>query len=685
VCLAGRAAQAGAHPHVTLSMDAFWFLLGSALVAGTAVLLAASFRLRALPAFLLAAYVVANAVLVGVAEVLSPFRAVTRAGYLGADAALAVVAAGVWWARGRPRPPLPEIGRIRELKSHPALLLLGGGVALGLVYALVMGLTTPPDTYDALAHQLVRAAAWRQQHSVAPVPDVNDNLGVNASPPNAELQMLFGLVLAGRDTFATIPQFLAECALLVSVFGIARRVGFARDAAAFAALLTGTLAVIALQAATPQDDLIAGAAIAVAAFFLLGRNRADTILAGLAVGVACGTKLTVVFALPAFVLIALAVGQVRRVAAIAATALVSFCCFGAFIYVQHTSNASTVTGYPAGQGSIRAASSLVDTVSTAARILYDFIDLSGFHGVLDNTTLLIVVFFTLPLVAAVVIRSWRRPIAVAISVPFIVVGLGIVAGQILANLHLPLNPPNATSPGHFSLGVNTIGDEIGAFYGPIGTLLVWPLSVWACIAWIRGSVDRRIAALAIALPSAVLVFSFTLSYNPWAGRYFIGPVALAMPLAALVYRNPVLARAAAVVGVFTLVVANIFNADKPIGLAGSRPIWSLSHVEAQTLERPKWRPLLQRVAAKVPEDAHIGLVLDAEDYWSYPFYGPDLSRTVTYLAPHDPLREAVDDHLSWIIVHKHPGPWHIIKVGPKTSATYAAGRATGAGRSRPAG
>ena len=383
-------------------------------------LLAASIRLPALPAFLLAAYLLANAELVAVAEVLSPFHAVTRSGYLGTEAVAAAVAIAVWWARGRPRPPLGGLRHLRELGAHPALLVLGGAVALGLVYALVVGLTTPPDTYDALAHQLVRAAAWRQQHSVTPVADVNDNLGVNASPPNAELQMLFGLVLAGRDTFSTIPQFLAECALLVSVFGIARRIGFARDSAAFAALLTGTFAVIALQAANPQDDLIAGAAVAVAGFFLLGRSRADTLLAGLAVGLAFGTKLTVVFALPVFVLIAIAVGGVRRIAVVAATSLLSFACFGAFIYLQQTRNAATVTSYPAGQGSIRAASSLLDTVSTAARIAYDFIDLSGFHYALDNTTSLVLVFFTLPLAAAVLIRSWRRPIVVACAVPFIV-------------------------------------------------------------------------------------------------------------------------------------------------------------------------------------------------------------------------------------------------------------------------
>ena len=96
-------------------MGFVWFTLGSVLVAATAVLLAASFRLRALPAFLLAAYLLANAELVAVAEILSPFHAVTRSGYLAAGAIAAAVAIAVWWGRGRPLPPLGGLRHVREL------------------------------------------------------------------------------------------------------------------------------------------------------------------------------------------------------------------------------------------------------------------------------------------------------------------------------------------------------------------------------------------------------------------------------------------------------------------------------------------------------------------------------------------------------------------------------------------
>jgi hypothetical protein len=643
-------------------MGAAAFLVGSALVAGTATLVAASLRLRAIPAFLLAAYLIADAEIVGLAEILSPFHGITRSGYLSGTAVVVVAAAAVWWVRGRPMPPSFALGRVRELRSHPVLLLLGAAVALGLVYELVVGLTTPPNNWDAMWHQLVRTAAWRQQHTLAPVRGVNDELGVNASPPNAELQMLFGLVLAGRDTFATMPQFLAECALLLSVFGIARRVGFAPAAAAFAALLTGTLSEIALQSVTAQDDLAAAAVVAAATFFVLGRTRADTILAGLAVGLAVGTKVSVALALPAVALVALAVGRARRVVALAAISLLSFACFGAYIYLQHTENAATVTSVPTGNGSMRAESSAVDAVSTAARVLYDFVDLTGFHHVLGNRTALVLLFFTLPLVIAVFVRSWWRPIVLAASVPFVVGAVGIAAAAAFRGLHIPLNPPNATSTGHFSLTVNTLANESSSYYGPVGTLLLFPLSVWGCVAWARGRVDRRVAALASALPIAVLAFALMLSYTPYVGRYFIGPVALVMPLAALVYRRPVLARAAALVGVLVLAVAHVFNLAKPIGLAGSTPVWSLTRADAQALEWTAMRPVLRRVAKEVPENARVGVVLDAQD-WSYPFFGSRLGREVTYLEPGDSVgAEAAARHVSWLIVHDQPWRWQIRNV-----------------------
>ena len=150
--------------------------------------------------------------------------------------------------------------------------------------------------------------------------------------------------------------------------------------------------------------------------------------------------------------------------------------------------------------------------------------------------------------------------------------LGIVTGFVLGNVHLPLNPPNATSPAPLLARRQHDRGRDRRF--------LWPNRNIAALAALRLGLHRvasrqgptgRLAALALALPAAVLVFSFTLSYNPWAGRYFIGPVALAMPLAGFVYRSRCSRAPPRSSASLLSSSSNIFNADKPIGLDGLPP------------------------------------------------------------------------------------------------------------------
>ncbi len=644
-------------------MAAAAFALGSTLVATAAALLAASLRQRSVAAFLLAAYLLAVAELVGLAELLSLFHAVTRHGYLGGVAVVAAIAGALWWGRGRPRPPAVPLSRVRELRSHPLLLALGAVVTLGLVYELVVGVTTPPNNWDSLWHHLVRVAAWRQYHAVETIPNANAGLGINGDAPDAELQILFGMVLLGRDTFATIPQFLAECSLLVSVFGIARRVGFPGEASAFTALLTATLSEVALQAVTTQNDLVVAGVVAPAVFFVLGRSRLDMGLAGLAVGLALGTKLTALLAVPAIALVALAAGGVRRVIAVGASSAVGFAAFGAFIYIGQSGNVNTVTGVSTGEGSIRAQLSLTNVVATTARVVYRFVDFSGFQHVFHSAVGLTVLLFALPLTGIALSRSWAPSILLAMSTPligFVLSVVGIASFLVLHLLHVPTNPHDATNGGKFTSPPPLRSYDSTSYFGPVGMLLLWPLSVWGCVAWARRKADRKIAALAAALPIYVLAYAATLSWSPFAGRYFISAVGIVMPLGALVYRRQLLARALALLGITGLILVHAFNEAKPIGLAGTTPIWSLTRNDALALERPAMRTVLKRVARQVPENAHIGVLLDGRD-WSYPFFGAHLNRTLTYLTPTNIPHQTAANHLDWLIIHQPPWQWHIIK------------------------
>jgi hypothetical protein len=631
------------------------------LVGATAILLSASLRPASFTAYVLTVYLFSIAELVGLAELLSPFHAVTRTGYLIGVAIAAAVAGFVWEARGRPRPPSFPKGRLPELRREPVIWVLGVLVLLGLAYELSVGLTTPPNNWDSLWHHLTRAAGWRQHHAVEYIAGVKGDLGINAYPPNAELQILFGFVLWGHDTFATIPQFLAECALLVSIFGIARRVGFEFVPSVFAALVSATLSIVALQSVTTQNDLCVAAVVAAAIFFALGDRRVDVAIAGVAVGLALGTKTTAILALAIVGLVALAAGRRRRFFGVVSWSAVAFAVFGAYIYVLNIAETGTIFGDPVEQDTLRTHLSAINVVSTALRSLYRFADLSGFQSLVDvrlGAVFVLLLLPTIALTAAAVARSvaspniasWAFAVALAAFVPLATLVLALVTRALFVPLHLPLNPPGA-SANPLAFAVNARANEDNSYFGPLGILLVWPLSIGVCIAWARGRIDRRIGALAAALPIYLLVLAATIRWTLYIGRYFIIPVAVAMPLVALVCKNRLLMRAVAVVGVAILVLSHGFSETKPTGLAGTTPIWSLSRADAQALMRPRMRSTLEFVAAEVPKNAHVGVVLARTD-WGYPFYGSDLGRTVTYLSRPPSAGEAAGLHLSWLFVHR---------------------------------
>src|SRR5207237_978680 len=85
---------------------------------------------------------------------------------------------------------------------------------------------------------------------------------------------------------------------------VGRRLGYPVRGAACAGLLFATLSIVALEASTAQNDLVAASLPATAAAFLLGRRPAELALAGVAVGLATGVKLTTLLVLPVLLLLA---------------------------------------------------------------------------------------------------------------------------------------------------------------------------------------------------------------------------------------------------------------------------------------------------------------------------------------------------------------------------------------------
>lgn len=595
-----------------MTLDELAFAVAFAALALAGGFAAAALGTRSVVSFCLAAYLIASAIVVVLTELLSFGELVGARGY-GAGVAFALTTAVLaWHARGRPRPPLPRLPLRAKLRRHPLLVLLGVLVSIAAIYELFLVFATPPNNGDSLTYHLTRAAAWLQHGGIYRIPGP-DKAAENDYPANAEIEILFSFAFLHGDGAAALAQFVAQGAAVLAVYGIARRLEFAPAAALFAALLAPTLAQVALQSVTTQNDLVAGALVASAAYFLHARERPDVWLAGLALGLALGTKLTVVFALPALAVIAIASLRGRAMVAAAGAAAIGFAVVGSGAYVRNLVDAGTPIGALEGDpGLQRPVVSATGTISSVARYTYGLADFAGYP--LDY-------------------RDLRIPTA--------------IARKSFEALRIPPNPPESTGY-PFGFAFNVRANEDIAFFGPLGLLLI-PLAIVFALGWRRSRIGAARAAHAAALP--LYLFALALGYRySGQGRFLITPVLLTLPLAASIYRRRTAAAALTAVAAASLVFVHAHSEAKPIGLRGTEPIWQMPRIRAQGLQAASAVPyLVQRLEARVPEDGRLGVVVDEHDA-DYVLYGPRFRRRLIPLPPRGALAAAERAGLRWIYV-----------------------------------
>ena len=85
-------------------------------------------------------------------------------------------------------------------------------------------------------------------------------------------------------------------------------------------------------------------------------------------------------------------------------------------------------------------------------------------------------------------------------------------------LGIPVNPDESTLQ-DFSFAVNTDAEEDESYFGPLGFLLLVPLSAGTLAAFALGRAGRAQAALASALPLYVVGLALAYRYNPWIGLH----------------------------------------------------------------------------------------------------------------------------------------------------------------------
>lgn len=650
-------------------MTALLLLLGLALVLVTALLLASRLTSGSVVETLLAAYVIAFGEIVGITLALSPSRWLNAWSLLSALGGCLVVVVVSLRARVRLRPHLaPALAAARDAGRDPAVLALGITVFIAAVYAVLLAGFTPQNSDDALYYHLTRAALWKQHHGVGYMHGAFD-ARVNGNPPNAEIAMLFTMVLGGGGRYVGFVQFAAYLALALGAVGLARTFGLRPDQALFGGLALASLPIIVLQSSTALNDLVASSLIVAAVYFALARSRGSTWLTALAAGLAISTKVPAVFALPLIAIAALSHGaphRARRTVTVSLGALV----VGSYWYVVNLIERGSLDGGVAGESHLSPDTSLPATIARLDRLAIDTLDLAGASG-RDRFVYAIAAVVIAGGLALLLPRRIRpAPVTILAVAAVSLIPLAFPRmRELLDRAHFKLwrdigRHDLATLAGHDLVRAGTLS----SWYGPLLLVLGVPAAV---LVWRRRQEHRlpRTATLfALAPVYGIVVLAFALAYQDLSGRFLMPEVALAASVWGIVVRTRVLAWATVAIASATLLLTAVNDAERPAGIRllarTHRSIWTEPRWQAQTaMTEPEIGPVLAFFDGHVPANATVAMATTPSDE-IYPFFGPGLERRIVFPS----RRGGVPMQADWLVIRPAVrvllcrGDWKVVRI-----------------------
>jgi 4-amino-4-deoxy-L-arabinose transferase-like glycosyltransferase len=633
-------------------------LIGAA--AASSLLIAAATRFPSLVSTLLTAYLAFVANLALATLVLSPTREVTRSGLAVVEVLFLALSLSLWQVRGRPGLSLGRVrAGARELARDPVVLLFLGFIAVLLGYQLVLGLGMPPNNGDALGYHLPRAAAWAEHGGIYWIPNA-PTVRMNAFQPLAEEQILFLIVATGGAALVAMPQLVAELGILVAVYGAARRLGFDLRRSTAAALLLAMFSLLALESTTAQNDLVVASFAAVAACLLLAGGRLEATLAGAAIGIGLGAKLTILLVTPALVALALLQGR-RTFAAALAGALVGFLAIGMWGYVLNAAQTGHVLAVGTGYVEDRASPSYPGSVANAVYLLYGLMDVSVLSKRLIDTLAI------LAPVAALAAGMWRfrrgRPTAalgdaagaaVPFLAPLLVLGGAACIAFVADRWGFPLRGPEGVlQPLNDNLSeiYTHISNEDYSAFGPVGIVSLILAIALTIVAVARRRADLRHLALALTPPLFLVLIAMSTFWSPFLVRFFLLPAVVSAPLLAHLFRSTVVTAAYLLVAAVAITLTVTRDQTKPLtnpyGLG--RP-WNLTQPEALDMNSlDGFATALVDYDRLVPPRACVGAVLGTSDP-SYLLYGPSLQHRVVYLPAADPVVGALRAGVFYVVI-----------------------------------
>jgi hypothetical protein len=515
----------------------------------------------------------------------------------------------------------------RELSPYLKFifLMMFGTLAIIGITNLILVLFTVPNEWDSMTGHLNRAVRYIQRGTMEHFGGTNWNM--DTYPKSVTAIQIYSYLITGKTENAfKLIHHLSFWMTLVSVFGIAQRIGRNLSASFFCALAYSMFLNFLMQAVTTETDIVLTAYLSCLLYFIFTfyntRDNRYLYLAGMAFGIVFGHKITFAFLLPSVFVImiyAVFISPNLKVFFDRFFKLAAAIILAVLIYTLPTGYVKNIQvfGHPIGPptalkhqsverfGSVR--NLLKQGTRNVFRYSYEFFNLDGIRN-----------------------AQWGYDLNTQIRRP-------IVALE--DKLQRRFDNYNANP-----------------YWGVFGFALILPLIF---LVFLRVFSSRVHWFLAVAFILNFIAISYSAVYDPFKGRYFIEPGLFGVLFLLLLFSNHRLSiikprrqvwktyvLVVVVLACTSAVMAVYLNIRcLPFPAYGAKSALNMDRIEYQTFARPDITKAYKTYDSIVPQDATVALATINDDF-EYPLYGSKLSRRLISINPFEkglqPIPEDAD-------------------------------------------
>lgn len=494
---------------------------------------------------------------------------------------------------------------------------------------LILVLFSPPNEWDSMTGHLNRAIRYIQRGTMAHFGGTNWNM--DTYPKSVTTIQIYSYLVSGNieNAFKLIHHW-SYYVTLVSVFGIAQRIGRNLSASFFCALAYSMFLDFLMQAVTTETDIVLTAYLSCLLYFLFtyytNRDNRYLYLAGMVFAIVTGHKATFALLMPSvFVIMIYTVflspgfkvffeRTLRLGLAIAVFALIYTLPTGYIRNIQ-------VFGHPIGPETARyhqsyeragGAANLFEQGSrNVVRYTYDFCNLDGIRN-----------------------AQWGYDLNTFIRKPLVVLE---------DKLHMRLDEEADFTIVPFAFQRRFDYYNANPYWGVFGFALILPIMLLVLIRVFRSRVHLF---LAIAFCLNLAAISYSAAYDPFKGRYFMESGIFGVLFLLLLFshhrlsiikprRNVWKGYIMLVVGLacISAVMAVYLNIRcLPFSAYGMESALTMDRIPYQTFARPDVTKAYVRFDSIVPQDATVALATVNSDF-EYPLYGKNLTRKLISINP----------------------------------------------------